>query len=251
MENKLKQELEALPSPATSFEELGNVLNKPKTYRRRKRVVILAAAVLALLLCGMGWAKVSMRYGLWYLIDSREFRDLERTTGKFEVVLPEQLDGTPFCSYTIYALASRDDTWLEAVVNPAYTPRSVKYGWDRVEVETYPDGNLSGESRWTETDLELDFGTTKNELWRYYFDVDENDVWTAWNVPGSYERVEYKGITIQVGTSISKYNAARQIRWALWIDEDKQVVFCLREWDFTDPYRVVECAKEIIDLNVR
>ena len=83
MENKLKRELEALPGPATSFEELGNVLNTPRTCRRRKRVVILAATVLALLLCGMGWAKVSMRYGLWYLIDSREFHDLERATGKF------------------------------------------------------------------------------------------------------------------------------------------------------------------------
>ena len=50
MENKLKRELEALPGPATSFEELGNILNTPKTCRRRKRVVILAAAVLALLL---------------------------------------------------------------------------------------------------------------------------------------------------------------------------------------------------------
>lgn len=251
MENKLKQELEAMPAPATSFEELENALNTPKTYRRHKRVVILAAAVLALLLCGMGWAKVSMRYGLWYLIDSRDFRDLERAAKKYEVVLPEQLDGTPFCNYAIYALSSQDDTWLEAVVNPAYTPRSVKYGWDRVEVETHPDGSLYSESRWTETDLELDFGTTKNELWRYYFKFDENNVWTAWNVPGSYDTVEYKGITIQVGTSISKCNAATQTRWALWIDGEKQVVFSLRESDFIDPNRVVECAKEIIDLNVR
>ena len=249
MENKLKRELEALPGPTTTFEELETIHNQPKAFRRHKRVVILAAAVLALLLCGMGWAKVSMRYGLWYLIDSRDFRDLERAAGKYNVVLPEQLDGTPFCNYTIYALSSQDDTWLEAVVNPAYTPRSVKYGWDRVEVETHPDGSLSGESRWTETDLELDFGTTKNELWRYYFKFDENDVWTAWNVPESFETVEYKGITIQVGTSISKYNAATQTRWALWIDKEKQVVFSLRESDFTDPNRVVECAKEIIDLN--
>lgn len=249
MENKLKRELDAMPTPETTFEALNARHCQPKPFRRRKRVAALIAAVLTLLLCGMGWAKVSMRYGLWYLIDSSAYNDLKRAAKKYDVVLPEKLDGVPFCNYTIYALSSQDDSWLEAVVNPAYTPRSVKYGWDRVELETYPDGSLASETRWTETDLELDFGTTKNELWRYYFGFDEKNVWTAWNVPGSYETVEYKGITIQVGTSISKYDETRQTRWALWIDEEKQVIFGLSEGCFTDPNRVVECAKQIIDLN--
>lgn len=249
MENKLKRELDAMPTPVTTFEALEASHCQPKPFRRKKRVAALLAALLVLMLCGMGWAKASMRYGLWHLIDSREFSDLNRAAEKYDVVLPEKLDDVPFCNYTIYALASQDDSWLEAVVNPAYTPRSVKYGWDRVEVETYPDGSLASESRWTETDLELDFGTTENELWRYYFDFDENDVWTAWNVPDSYETVEYKGFIIQVGTSISKYNATRQTRWALWIDGEKQVIFSLRDSDFTDPNRVVECAKQIIELN--
>lgn len=249
MEDKLKMELEALPGPETAFEVIEAVSVRPKTFRRRKRTAILIAAVLALLLCGMGWAKANMRYGLWYLIDSGSYGDLVRAAKKYDVVLPETLDGVPFCDYAIYSLADRDDTWLEAVMNPAYTPRSVTYGWDRVEVETYPDGSLSGESRWMETDLELDFGTTKNELWRYYFKFDENDIWTGCNVPGSYETLEYRGITIQVGNVASQYSETRLARRAYWIDEEKQVVFGISEWDFTDPDRVVECAKAIIDLN--
>lgn len=250
MENKLKSEIQALPVPEMEFAELEALAGNRKPVRkRRKSPVILAAAGLALLLCGMGWAKASMRYGLWHLIDSRAYSDLVRAAKKYDVVLPETLDDVPFCDYSIYSLADRNDTWLEAVVNPAYTPRSVTYGYDRVETETYPGGEIKSESRWTESVLELDFGTTENELWRYYFKFDENDIWTACNVPGSYETVEYKGITIQVGTVASQYNETRLVRRAYWIDEEMQVIFGLSEWDFTDPNRVVECAKAIIDLN--
>lgn len=249
MEDKLKRELEAMPGPATAFEALEATASGPKTFRRRKRTVAVIAAVLALLLCGMGWAKASMRYGLWYLIGSKSYGDLERAAKRLDVVLPEALDGVPFCDYSIYALSAQEDSWLEAVVNPAYTPRSVTYGYHRVETETYPDGSLYSESRWTESVLELEFGTTKNELWRYYFEFDEDGNWTGWNVPDNYETVEYKGFTIQVGTVAYQYNETRLVRRAYWIDEEKQVVFGLSEWDFTDPNRVLECAKAIIDLN--
>ena len=250
MENKLKSEIQALPVPELEFHALEVPAGNRKPARRRKKTAaVLVAAMLALLLCGMGWAKVSMRYGLWHLIDSRAYSDLARAAKKYDVVLPEMLDGVPFCDYAIYALSSRDDTWLEAVVNPAYTPRSVTYGYQRVETETYPDGNLSSETRWTQSVLELDFGTTENELWRHYFEFDENDSWTGWNVPGSYETVEYKGIAIQVGTVASPHSGTRLCRRACWIDEEKQVILSLSEWDFNDPDRVVECAKAIIDLN--
>ena len=250
MENKLRMEMEALPEPETDFKTMESLCCHPRpTRQRRKKVVMLITAVLALMLCGMGWAKASMRYGLWHLIDSRAYSDLEKAAKKFDLVLPQTLDGVPFCDYGIYALSSQDDSWLEAVIHPAYTPRSVTYGWNRVEVETHPDGSLASETYWKETKLELDFGTTQNELWRYYFKFDENGCWTGWNVSESYETLEYRGITIHVGTSISKYDETRQIRWALWIDEEKQVIFSLHEGRFTDPCRVVECAKAIIDLN--
>lgn len=250
MENKLKAEIQGLPVPEREFAELEALAGNHRPVRQRKKLlVILTATVLALLLCGMGWAKASMRYGLWHLIDSRAYSDLERAAKKYDVVLPETLDGVPFCDYSIYSLADRNDTWLEAVVNPAYTPRSVTYGYDRVETETHPDGSLSSESRWTESILELDFGTTVNELWRFYFEFDGNDSWTGWNVPGSYETVEYRGITIRVGTVASTYSGTRLCRRACWIDEEKQVIFTLSEWDFSDRDRVAECAKAIIDLN--
>ena len=41
----------------------------------------------------------------------------------------------------------------------------------------------------------------------------------------------------------------RYTRWVHWVDEEKQVVFSIHETDYSDPDRVVECAKQIIDLN--
>ena len=98
----------------------------------------------------------------------------------------------------------------------------------------------------------LNFGTTKNELWRYFFGIDENGKWTAWNVPGSYQTIEYKGITLQVGDTVWHYESdGRTVytRWVHWVDEERKVAFSLNETDYTDPNRVVACAKAIIDLN--
>lgn len=250
MENKLKMELDAMPTPKTTFEELEPVQARPKTFRRRKRIVLLTAAVLALLLCGMGWAKT--QYGMWYLIGSKEFRDLENAAAKYDVVLLETLDGSPFYEYNIYGLVPRGAPLAVAMVNPSYKLRTVTYGTEVIDREYYPSGGVKSESTRMVNNLSLSFGTTKNELWRYYFQIDENGVWTACEVPGSYQTIEYRGITLQIGDT-SFYDDVmgqiRYIRWVHWLDENKQVAFSLSEADYIDPNRVVDCAKAIIDLN--
>ena len=114
-----------------------------------------------------------------------------------------------------------------------------------------PDGSTSTYVYESE-DFVLNFGTTTNEIWRVYFNMDENGVWTGWEVPESYYTVEYEGVTLQIGETVS-YNPIedRDVYscWVHWVDEEREMAFSLREEDYEDPNRVVECAKTIIDLN--
>ena len=247
MENKLKMEMEALPTPETTFEQLEAMKSQPKPFRHRKKVFVILAAVLALLLCGMGWAKTT-RYGMWLLYDSRAWSDLEGQTKKYDILLPRELDGIPFLQMQIYGHVPQGASHAQALVNPLYKPICVDYGYKMRR--NSPDG--IPEAAWFESVLGLSFGTTKNELWHYYFGIDENGIWTAYDVPESYCTIEYKGITLQVGDTYfydSVKGCNRYTRWVNWVDEDKQVAFSLNETDYTDPNRVVECAKQIIDLN--
>lgn len=254
MENKLKLELDALPAPKTTFEALETMNCQQKPIRRWKKMVIMTAAVLALLLCGMGWAKSEMRYGMWVLYSSHGWDDVEWATKQMEIELPEAMDGVPFRTYWVYGHVPQGESLLRALVSPLYTPASVAYGYQMRETETYPDGSLASEAVWDETELGLNFGTTENELWRYYFQMDETGVWTAWDVPGSYHTIEYRGITLQIGDTSFYDDVLGQTRfthWVHWVDEEKQIAFSINETDYTDPNRVVECAKVIIDLNSR
>lgn len=250
MEAKLKRELDGLPVPATSFEELEAMNRQQKPIRRRKRIVVLTAAVLALLLCGMGWTKT--QYGMWYLIGSKAYSDLENAAAKYDVLLPENLDGSPFYEYNIYGLVPRGAPLAVAMVNPSYKPRTVTYATEVIDREYYSDGQVSSETSRLVNKLSLHFGTMENELWRYYFQFDETGVWTDCEVPESYEVIEYKGITLQIGDTYffdETLGCNRYTRWVHWMDEERQVVFSLSETDYKDPNRVVACAKAIIDLN--
>lgn len=250
MEEMLKMKAESLPVPATSFAELEAKVQMPRRFRLKKRVALLIAAALVVLLCGAGWAK--LQYGMWYLYGSAEWGDLESDAMKYDLVLPETLDGLPFHNYNVYGLVPQGAPQITALTNPSYKPWTVTYGVEVIDREYYPSGGLKSESPRLESALSLHFGTTKNELWRYYFQFDENGVWTACELPESYEVMEYKGITLQVGDTFfydDYLGCNRYTRWVHWVDEEKQVVFSIDETDYSDPNRVVECAKAIIDLN--
>ncbi|MBE6980077.1 MAG: hypothetical protein E7431_06850 [Ruminococcaceae bacterium] len=254
MEAKLIRAANLLPEPALDFDTIKQrmkVTAKPTRKTGKALRAVLVAALAAGLLCGMGWAK--LQYSMWLVGGSNVYNDLENMAGRYDVVLPENLGGTPFCEYQITGLVPQGAPWAIALINPSYKPRLVTYGW--VVEERLPDLNgdwNGGVSRWTHTDLRLNFGTTKNDLWRYFFEYDENGLWTGCEVPESYRVIEYRNVPLQVGDTLYYdehlgYN--RYTRWVHWVDEEKQVVFSIHEKDYADPNRVVECAKLIIDLN--
>jgi hypothetical protein len=185
---------------------------------------------------------------MWHLGGSWAWDDLEKVTEKFEIQLPQKLDGIPFLQFNSYGHVPRGASRAEALLNPRYKSYTVEYGYVLRKVD--PNGIAIAKE--TQTVLDVSFGTTENELWRYYFQFDENGEWTACQVPASYQIVEYKGITLQIGDTFfydSVKNCTRYTRWAHWVDEEHQVVISVNDTDYTDPNRVVECAKQIIDLN--
>lgn len=247
MEDKLMMAASELPEPETSFGALSDKVVAPKYHRPWKRTPVVLAAVLALLLCAMGWMKAA-NYGMWVLYQSRTWSELEATGEEYSIRLPEQLDGVPFLEFRVFGHTHRGASRMEALLNPLYRPVSVDYGY---KIRERSDDGTSAVA-WFETVLSVSFGTTENELWRYYFQFDENDIWTGCEVPESYYTIEYKGLTLQIGDTTS-YNALEDrtvcTRWVHWVDEEKQVAFSISESDYSDPDRVVECAKAVIDLN--
>lgn len=254
MEAKLREAAQLLPEPALDFQTIEQhiKMNVKPTRKTGKALRVALVAVLAvILLCGMGWAK--LQYSMWLVGGSNVYSDLENMAGRYGIVLPESLGGTPFCEYKITGLVPQGAPWATALINPSYKPRLVTYGWMMEERSLDSDGEWDGGiTRWLESDLQLSFGTTKNDLWRYFFEYDENGRWTGCEVPESYEVIEYKGMTLQVGDTFYYDEAVGcdiYIRWVHWVDEEKQVVFSIHEADYSDPDRVVECAKAVIDMN--
>ena len=254
MEMKLMQAAQQLPEPVIGFQAIERqLIITVKPQKRIGKVMRTAlAAVLALvLLCGMGWAKTSMSYGMWTLFSSPSWTDAKWGAKKCDIQLPETMDGVPFDSYWVLGHVPQGGSWLRACLSPLYVPRQVMYEVRETTEITLPDGTSTSYNYASEY-FALHFGTTANEVWRVYFNMDENGVWTGWEVPESYYTVEYQGITLQIGETTS-YNPIedRDVYscWVHWVDEEKEIAFSLHERDYEDPNLVVECAKGIIDLN--
>ena len=254
MEAKLKHHADLLPNSELDFQTIEKhmKMNVNPTRKTGKVVrAVLVAMLVVLLMCGMGWAKISMSYSMWTLYTSPDWRDAKWAAEKFDIQLPETMDGVPFDNYWVGGHVPQGGSWLRAYLSPLYLPRRVYYSVQETMEITLPDGSTTSYTYDTEH-FALGFGTTENELWRYYFQFDEDGVWTGWEVPESYEVIEYKGFSLQIGETTS-YNEieGREVftRWVHWVDEEREVCLSLSERDYEDPNRVVECAKAIIDLN--
>ncbi len=243
MEHKLRQAYQEMPVPQTNFEELAHKAQSTSKKASMKRMPALIAAVLIMMLCGAGWQLVSSHYGMWLLNRSTNWSDVQRGAEKYDLILLETLNGAPFYSYCTYSLVPNEVPQSVAITNPRYIPHCVTYGVEgTVDEDGYTDTVVN--------ELELSFGTTENELWRYYFEHDADGKWTAWE--SNYSTMEYNGCVLQLGiTSIYVETRGETIYsyGVHWVDERLNLVFSLCESETRDFSRVVECAKQIIDLN--
>ena len=172
---------------------------------------------------------------------SVDFSKAETVSGDLGITIPESLDGNAFCNITTGYVVPDGTSYLEALITPAYRWYSVDYGTDRT---------------WS-----LTFGTTKDDLYHYCFDLDSENVWSPGRLlPGSRRTEEYKGITMQVGTVIN-YNGKGDGRTSgfipqvIWVDAENSTVFSLSApaCDESDMDQITDhltkTAKEIIDIN--
>ncbi len=228
MENKLKESYRELPTTHTEFKDIRKRIGSKA--KRSRLPTLIAAVILILLLCGAGWQLTSAQYGMWTRDSSRSWWSVELAAGRYGLTLPETLDSEAFQEYRSYSLSLPGESHIQSFFSPHYIPYHVSYGADR--------------------ELSLVFGTTENELWRYHFEFDEAGNWTAWD--SDYTVLEYRGQQLQLGTT-SFYDEAldteRHTRWVTWVDAERKVVVGIRETDFKDPNRVLDCAKAVIDIN--
>ncbi len=246
MEHKLRQAYQEMPVPQTNFEDLVHKAQSTSKKASTKRMPALIAAVwLIVMLCGAGWKLVSSQYGMWLLSHSTAWIDVQIGAKKYNLVLPETMDGVPFLEYSTYSLVPNEVPRSVAYTNPRYIPHCVTYGV-RTDI-LGKDGNLWGT---IEPKITLDFGTTESELWRYYFVYDADGTWTAWE--SDYSTMEYNGYVLQLGIRSHYDEATGETIYSYlvnWVDERLNLAFNLCDGNGRDFSRVVECAKQIIDLN--
>ena len=245
IEDRLYEAAQELPVPACSFTAVKERAARQETGSRfqlihHRKIAGIFAGVFLLTGCTVIAATTEADYGAW-ASHSVDFSKAETVSGDLGITIPESLDGNAFCNITTGYVVPDGTSYLEALITPAYRWYSVDYGTDRT---------------WS-----LTFGTAKDDLYHYCFDLDSENVWSPGRLlPGSRRTEEYKGITMQVGTVIN-YNGKGDDRTSgfipqvIWVDAENSSVFSLSapacdesDMDQITDY-LTETAKEIIDIN--
>lgn len=239
MEERLHQAARALPEPRSDFlsmEELAKKAEKVPGINRKKRLVILA---LALCLCITACAYSSTKYGLWGGYSSYSFSDVKHWAKEFDYTFPETMNGSPFVSVSTAHGAPQGYSRLQALLMPTYKIISVSYSIEKEEVRE--DGVTYG---WSENSVNISFGTTEKEQWKYHFSVAEDGSCNYSGVePGSNRTAEYEGYTLYLYT-IGESHSVR------WEDPERKMVIVMHCYDLESQEDAVEIAKELIDLNL-
>lgn len=207
---------------------------------QHRRIAGLFAGVFLLAGCTVIAATTEVDYGAW-ASHSGDFSKAETISDEPGITIPESLDGNAFCNITTGYVVPHGTSYLEALITPAYRWYSVDYGTDDAK--------------------SLAFGSTKDALYQYCFNLNSENVWSPEHLlPGSCRTEEYKGITIQIGTVIS-YNEGSDdsisgcIPHVVWVDEENSTVFSLsasacEQADIPQTAgRLIGTAKEIINMN--
>lgn len=245
IEDRLYEAVQELPVPTVSFTAVKERAARQKNvsgfqFIQHRRIAGLFAGVFLLAGCTVIAATTEVDYGAW-ASHSGDFSKAETISDELGITIPESLDGNDFCNITTGYVVPHGTSYLEALITPAYRWYSVDYGTDGA-------GSLT-------------FGSTKDELYQYCFDLNSENIWSPGHLQsGSRRTEEYKGITMQIGTVIS-YNEGSDdsisgfIPHVVWVDEENSTVFLLSapacDESNTDQITVhlTETAKEIINMN--
>lgn len=244
IEDRLYEAVQELPVPTVSFTTVKERAASRKTgggfqFIQRRRIACLFAGVFLLAGCAAIAATTEVDYGAW-ASHSGDFSKAESISEELGITIPESLDGNVFCNITTGYVVPHGTSYLEALITPAYQWYSVDYGSDGAET--------------------LSFGSTKDELYQYCFDLNSENIWSPEHLQsGRLRTEEYKGITLQTGTVVytdrNDDSISGFIPHVVWVDEENSAVFSLsgpacnesNAGQITD--HLTETAKEIIDIN--
>lgn len=238
MEEKLYRAAQMLPEPKGDFlylEEQLRKSGKAKSSDRRRKLVILA---LALCLFITACTYSSSKYGLRGGYSSQNFGDARRAAEHFGFLLPETLNESPFQSFSTAHGAPEGASYLQALLSPTYKLYTVHYYVEKVEQRE------DGEYHRAENTVNISFGTTEKEQWKYHFSVAEDGSCNYHRVePGSNRTAEYEGYTLYLYT-IGKSHSVR------WEDPQRKMVIDMSCYDLEKQEDAIAIAAELIDLNL-
>lgn len=271
IEQKLRNAADAMPEPLsdfTSVEERTKKKKQPKKSapkRRRRLAIVLSLAVLLVGCVAASAPDYHLYNGSWWNFIPGLFFDPAEEFGlhddqtmkaaeKLGITLPETLGGYPIISYGRWNLTNQDVPIWWAWLSPRYVYQSTYYGMEVEVPHISPDGTEG--TLHTAVGADVTYGPTDDEIWRRQFGYDENDVfvasnWTLASHPvAGITTLEYEGITIYVGQiDLPSYVDPNWTKWDVtWVDYANGVVFSM-DGDAETPDVLIECAKEIIDLN--
>lgn len=232
MEDKLYRAAAALPEPQ---KDLIAVEPQPARPKRTPRRMFRVAVALVLVLClGMtAYAYGSMKFGLWSGIHSNAYGDVVLLNWRYDYNFPETLCGMEFQSMSTYCGAPQGASHWEALLSPTYTMHNVDYaGYCGEDNLLYRMGER----------IDISFGTTENENWKYHFSVAEDGSCNYEGVqPDSQRTVEYRGYVLHLYTV-----SALSVRWE---DPYRKLVIDITVYGISGEEALVDIAKELIDLN--
>lgn len=246
-EQKLILASENLPTPESNFESVvhtASLLNAPRPiHHGRKRVVALILALLLLGGCAAGAVSYSYASGpIWY--DS--YADAVRLSAQIDVLVPEALgDRSPFYDVTTIHTTTQNRFWMLSWIFYRYKTVALQYGTEGIIPVTI-EGKQE-EAHGVLNSIYLQFGSTKNQLWRDIFPFTDDGVWCHEELdPDTYATEAYKGITLHSGVLVR--SPLSSLNDVIWIDPELDVCFLLGSSDYTVD-ELLTFAREIIDLN--
>lgn len=243
IEAKLQQAVENLPEPVGEF-PVYQKANAPRRFSRK--LVLITAMLLTVLIIATGYTYSKVTYGGWAGMYSLDIFEANLRVKKFDLKLPETLQGSPFDHMSEIYVVPTGTPKLVALVNPYYHAYSV---WYEIGKEEVIDEKTT--HHWSENRIIVSFGTTRQETWKYYFQVFDTDSEKNWAgrslIPGTYEEVTYEDYTIQMGSYFKDYATGRYYGHCVqYLDGQRQL--CIRiSADSLDI--ALAAAKDIIDLN--
>lgn len=247
MELVLKRAAEKMGTPHTQFGKIAAKVQKEErnngAFRRLRPAAVLL--VLVLVLCSVTTVRAygRMKYGAWTGISTNSWWDVDRWAGKFDLELPEKFGESTLQNACKLYLCPPETSFWEAAFDPAYVSFNVEFGVERWE---------EGQGNRYE-DIDLVFGTTENELWKYHFSVNgEGKRELEGIVPNSAYSEVYGNVTLQVCATSweDEWTGETIIRYYVyWTDAERNVFINLGSADVVDAASLVAYAKQIVDLN--